>query len=178
MRSVFAERLREKQKQLNLTQVKMAELLNVAPGTLGSYLREEKVPTIEKALDIAKRLDVTVGWLCGEDAPEKGSNIKNYADLITMIEDMRKLPFFEGILSIAPSKVEIYTPNGVVLGDGISVEIADPILSKFYKDYEAIKGVVASEAFGTELLDAWLYKKALELAQISVADELPPDFGV
>ena len=67
MGGIFAKRLVERQKQLKITQAKMAEIINVSPGTMSSYLKQDKLPTLEKTMEIAKALDVSVGWLCGED---------------------------------------------------------------------------------------------------------------
>lgn len=177
MREIFANRLRERQKQLGITQAKMADMINVAPGTLSAYLKQDKVPTLEKAVEIAKALDVTVGWLCGEDAPRADSLQLNsqstYADLVQIIESMVSLPLVNEF-DVEPTQIKGYSPDGAVWLDGISIEIADPVLSNFYSDYAKIKSVLASEAFGKELLDAWLYKKMAELQKMPLALDLLP----
>ena len=52
--------------QKGLTQVELAKLANVSQNSISKWLNGESVPSIDKALSLAKALDLSVGELIGE----------------------------------------------------------------------------------------------------------------
>ena len=62
----FKKRLRLRMTQKGLTQVELAKLANVSQNSISKWLNGESVPSIDKALSLAKALDLSVGELIGE----------------------------------------------------------------------------------------------------------------
>lgn len=63
----FAERLRTIITTKGITQAELAEDLQIAPGTLSSYINDKKNPRINEVVKYARILGVPVWWLLGED---------------------------------------------------------------------------------------------------------------
>jgi transcriptional regulator with XRE-family HTH domain len=62
----FGKKLRECREAKNLSQKDLASILNTSYSVIGKYERDEMIPSIEVAKNIAKTLDTTVGYLLGE----------------------------------------------------------------------------------------------------------------
>ena len=164
MRKIFASRLKECQLRLNLTQAKFSELINVAPGTLSAYLKQDKVPTLEKAVEIATKLGVTVGWLCGEDEHSNKSFFNNgrvsYATVINAINELYDIPWV-GAFEVRSESVYSSFNNDNV--KGISIKMGDPIIGKFYEDHQKVRELYSSNTIDREMYDAWVEKRLKEL---------------
>jgi len=152
----------------------------LAPGTLSAYMKQDKVPTLEKATEIAKALDVSVGWLCGEDEPSadiKNIHLSTYADIAKAINMLVSCyPSANGGFKVAVTKIDEYDQDhsAVVIKDGISIETTDPILTSFYSRYEMFNSFLNEQGADTELIEGWLYKKMAELEKLPLKpDSLP-----
>ena len=64
--SQFKKRLHLKMKQKGLTQVELAKLANVSQNSISKWLNGESVPSIDKALSLAKALGISVSELIGD----------------------------------------------------------------------------------------------------------------
>lgn len=80
----FADRLRQIQKERDLTQVQLANILKITPSTLSSYINDRKNPQLDSVAKFAKELGVTVGWLCGDDVEAKRP--ETYVEVIKAID--------------------------------------------------------------------------------------------
>ncbi len=71
----FKENLKEAMYCKNLTTVQLAALTNINPGTISSYLKtKNSMPPADKALKLAKALDVSVDFLVnGFDSKSESS---------------------------------------------------------------------------------------------------------
>lgn len=117
---IFAERLRQIQKEKGMTQAGLAQLLGIKSGTLANYLNDRKNPQIDTVAEMAKKLGVTVGWLCGDEEafPQKWT----YAALSQMLDS---------VLSVSFDSVRIDANKVTGL---ISLEIMDDLLCEYYSN--------------------------------------------
>lgn len=60
------KKLRECREAKNLSQKELAAILNTSYSVIGKYERDEMIPSIEVAKNIARILNTTVGYLLGE----------------------------------------------------------------------------------------------------------------
>ena len=60
-----ATRIKAQREAKGWTQERLANAVEVAPGTISRWERGEVEPTLENARDLADALGVTVGWLVG-----------------------------------------------------------------------------------------------------------------
>ncbi len=116
----FSDRLRQVQRERNMTQAEFAEFLGIAPGTVSSYLNDKKNPQIDTVAEMAEKLGVTVGWLCGDEEafPQKWT----YAALSQMLDS---------VLSVSFDSVRIDANKVTGL---ISLEIMDDLLCEYYSN--------------------------------------------
>jgi transcriptional regulator with XRE-family HTH domain len=86
----FGKRMAALRKERKMTQQELAGLLNTSISVVGRYERDEMVPSIEVAKNIASYLDTTVGYLLGEsdssDLFKDPSMLKRLSDLQKMDE--------------------------------------------------------------------------------------------
>lgn len=62
----FGKRLRECREAKGLSQQELAKLLKTSHSVVGRYERDEMIPSIEVAANMAKLVDTTVAYLLGE----------------------------------------------------------------------------------------------------------------
>lgn len=161
---VFAERLRLYQKQKGLNQKQLAELAGVTQGTMSAYMRNANSPTIDMISEIAKRLDVSIGWLCGEDNCRK--EIHTFGEAMRCIVDLANaLP---------------YTDLSTVYFDGERVgriDFLSSVINDFIEDYGKIRKVSAEvKDLPSNVVQSWLdsaYRKWDD--SVIDADNIPID---
>ena len=160
----FSNRLRTVMRMRKLNQAAMAELIEVAPGTLSAYLKDgegKKVPTLDTLERIAKKLDVSVGWLCGEDPADK--DIRTYSDLlgalVKICEANTEFPC-EAFANIEP------------MGDShtnyAGITTSDPTIVNFMVGYKKVSDLLKDETIDREMYDAWVEKKLKEYENHSI----------
>lgn len=84
----FGKKLRECREAKNLSQKDLATLLNTSYSVIGKYERDEMIPSIEVAKNIAKILDTTVGYILGET---EQVNIFKDPTMLNRFNDIEKL---------------------------------------------------------------------------------------
>ena len=83
---VFADRLRELRKSLNLTQKEFAEKIGITAAALSSYENNQINPSISVIKRISQEFKTSTDWLLGlSDKKELGNVIETYGDAINAI---------------------------------------------------------------------------------------------
>ena len=62
----FKNRLRQRMTQKGLTQVELAKLANVSQNSISKWLNGESIPSIDKAVSLARALELSIGELLGD----------------------------------------------------------------------------------------------------------------
>lgn len=91
---MFDKRLKKLRQQNNITQWKLAEILNLSPSTITMYEHSRRLPDIGTIIKIANYFNVSVDYLIGN------SNILN----INIIAESELL---KSINNLSPKKLEI-----------------------------------------------------------------------
>ena len=138
---IFAERLRQIQKEKGMTQAGLAQLLGIKSGTLANYLNDRKNPQIDTVAEMANKLGVTVGWLCGDEEafPQKWT----YSALSQMLDS---------ILSISFDSVGI---NADKVSGCVTLEIMDDLLCEYYSNIGHFIKNSSDEKIAEELIKAY-----------------------
>ena len=63
----FGKKLRECREAKKFSQTQLAKEVGVHQSIIGRYEREEAKPTIDVVINIAKALNITIGYLLGEN---------------------------------------------------------------------------------------------------------------
>lgn len=177
----FAERLKRVQNQKGITQKELAQMLGISPGSLSSYMRDAKTPALDVACDIAKKLNVPIGWLCGE--PEETVKMVTYADLLrTLVKlvDSAHAGFIarndtaafdeHGFFSDPDPDMEsliqqTYVHECAVEGTDptkvcyASLETIDQQVLNFWYDWRKVRDLHIQETIDDEMYEAWLEKR-------------------
>ena len=82
----IGERIMQLRKQLNISQLELADMAEVSRTIIGNYERNTNTPSIEVLLKIAKVFNVSVDFLVGE-----GQLSTFDKDLLKRIEDIELL---------------------------------------------------------------------------------------
>ncbi len=87
----FAERLRQLREQRGLTQVRLAELLGMAPRSYNRWERGGNTPHLDMLIRIADILQVNLDELVGRADPQTQPLIHNH-DLHQLVRQLDELP--------------------------------------------------------------------------------------
>lgn len=85
----FGKKLRECREAKGLSQRDLAKLLNTSYSVIGKYERDEMMPSIKAAQNIAKLIDTTVGYLLGET---KETNVLKDPTMLKRLNEISTLP--------------------------------------------------------------------------------------
>jgi transcriptional regulator with XRE-family HTH domain len=87
--TTFGKRVRECREGKNLSQQELAKQMNTSYTVVGKYERDEMIPSIEVAKNLAFLLDTTVGYLLGEAA---NSDIFKDPAMLQRLNEISTLP--------------------------------------------------------------------------------------
>jgi transcriptional regulator with XRE-family HTH domain len=76
--SIFAERLRLLRQARNITQARLAELLDVSPRVFNRWEKGGNMPHFDTIVKIANILQVALDELAGRQEPSQDLKIRNY----------------------------------------------------------------------------------------------------
>lgn len=146
----FPKRLRSKRNELGLTQAQVAEKADINTSTYSAY-ESGKMPPLDIAYRIAKALDVSIGWLCGE---QYDIEIASYGDAI------RALTTIQGSfhINVVPRISQI--KGGEVAS--VSFRIDDETLYDFYNKDISLRRLFAESSTTDDLQEvyiAWFEKE-------------------
>lgn len=85
----FGKRLRECRDAKKLSQQALAKKMETSYTVIGKYERDEMVPSIQVAKNLARILDTTVGYLLGETDEV---NLLKDPDMLKRLNDIAALP--------------------------------------------------------------------------------------
>ncbi len=91
----IGQRIRELRKSKNLTQQKLADLVNVTKVSICCYEKGTRTPNLETFIDLVNVLDTTPDYLLGRDIKVVSEEDDNYIvtlpkDDINIINEIRK----------------------------------------------------------------------------------------
>ena len=89
--SIFSERLQLLRQARNITQARLAELLEVSPRVYNRWEKGGNVPHFDTIVKIADSLQVTLDALAGRQEPPEDLKIRNY-ELRQLCEQCDILP--------------------------------------------------------------------------------------
>lgn len=165
----FAERLKQIQKQKGITQKELALRLGLSQATMSAYIRDAKTPALDLACDIAKKLNVSIGWLCGE--PEASDALLTYADLLRVLvktADSTQVDFH--VINAADRDENPYakTCSGLITSDSV--------IRSFCGDWCRVRDLFERGTIDGEMYDAWIEKRIRDYENTALPDEIELPF--
>ena len=140
-KKLFAERLKAKRHEKQMSQTQLAKAIQVAPGAISNYERGTSLPEICIAEKMSRFLGVTIDWLIGASNAE-------------MVETDETAVFLKAFSVIVGSSYidESDTEIAVVISKGTPLAdfVADHVFVKSYKGAlsDVLKSYIQNNAIG------------------------------
>lgn len=149
--SILANRIKELRNKLNLTQKEFSKKVGCTAATLSAYENGSKSPSLEIIKGIAETCDVSIDWLCGLSNEENSKkSIKTYSDIIQILLELSNIDS----LGMKGGFCEKYNISILCFNDSV--------LTKFIKDWSAIKKIYDQKTINDELYLPWIKSKLEE----------------
>jgi len=151
----FAERLKELRLYYDLTQSEFAEKIGIVPNTIITYEKNQKKPSVDTLIIIAKTFNISLDWLCGFKDIMTRIYPMTYADIIkTFLEVVNDDLVFGEIDS------EYYDHDGLLCEFKIQAISFDcPEIQNFFKEYKKMYDLYKGETIDKDLFDMWIAKQ-------------------
>ena len=147
---LFSERIKQARLNKKLSQAELAAMVGVAPATISSYekISAPKIPTLDKAQEIAQALEVSLDWLSGSE-----TRIQNNTN------------YFECLFSVLVNSdffIRPYVFDNTVPDYTFEISGTNRIISGFLEEYVRILPIICDdnvpEYLRTGLIDTMLNK--------------------
>lgn len=150
----ISERIKELRTNMGLTQKEFAELINVSAVSVSSYETEAKNPSLDMMINIAKKCNVSLDWLCGL------SDIKSNLETITTYPDLFRL--FIKILETRYCEFDTVPIIDEIDADKSSVVLTlheDPNIQQFFTEWCRVFELHCNNTIDDELYHLWIEKE-------------------
>ncbi len=154
-KNIFAERMREARLKADLSQAELSRRTKIAAATLSTYESTDnpKNPPIDKAIAIARELNVSLDWLCG--LSDKGDNTSNE---ITLDDVMEAIMLLASLNQVSFSTIKRYVDD-FQYSEIPAIVMDSLILKNFIVEYQKISEFIETTGYDDYLKDG--LKKAI-----------------
>ncbi|MCT4687965.1 helix-turn-helix transcriptional regulator [Vallitalea sp.] len=155
---LFSIRLRELRKQKKMTQKKFAELVGTTSVTISAYENGTKKPSLDIALNIATKCNISLDWLCGlSEQKEFKLEVNTYGDIFSLLFKIE-----ETGLNVYPDcKTEFDLSNKCYTVPFISFS-CNKYIEKFFDDWKKLSELHKDESINNDLYNRWIESQIKE----------------
>ena len=157
MSNSLSMRIKELRTSKNLTQKEFAETLNISTVSVSSYETGVKTPSLDMIINISKRYNVSIDWLCGlSDKMTLDKQITTYKDL------------FQLLIAVLDTRYVNKKDSPVI--DEIDAEFSavrftfhdDVNIQNFFSKWRDMFALYSTGTIDEELYQMWLEKQLKE----------------
>ncbi len=175
MSSQFSEKIKFLRNKLNMNQFEFANYIGIKQPSLSTYERDLSSPTLDVAITIAQKCNVSLDWLCGI---ENSTTFYTGTDLITTFLKIRDLPGFNYDIEVKWENTDIGCQRYItaLTFSGASEGMLDPkeqfdvnSFSEFMQKYAELEKKLASlddTEIAKEYKKMWLEKELTKYSSI------------
>lgn len=150
---IFATRLKQLREDMGLTQKDFADKVGFTQATLSAYENNPKNPSLSILINIAKKCNVSLDWLCGlSDKKTNDDNIITYADAIRLL---LQLEVFE--LGINYEYIPCGEDDSGLIEVG-KLSIYDDAMCLFFSDWQKMHELHRQDSVDDEVYSLWIEK--------------------
>lgn len=140
---MLSQRLRALRSEMKMTQKEFAEKIGFTQATLSAYENNQKKPSLDIVMEIAKKCNVSIDWLCGlSDRTRNDNYAETYGDVIQILADAWDAVRFR-----------------IIGGNPYYIAPYDDVLEFFFKDWSKILDLYYEGTIDRKLYDLWLTDK-------------------
>lgn len=171
----FAKNLRRIREERKLTQSALAEMIGVTPQTISAYENgngeKGKNPTLDKAIDLAEKLGVSLDELCGHDCKPE-SKAKTLGDVARLLYDMR---FWDSV-DFSEQEITSYDGCNTCVEEVPTIVFKAGPIRKFLEDSGKLWRLLSEKTIDPQMFNDWVSMKINTLDDISVDSQYPLSF--
>lgn len=172
----FAKNLRRIREERKLTQSALAEMIGVTPQTISAYEKgngeKGKNPTLDKAIDLAEKLGVSLDELCGHDCKPK-SKAKTLGDVARLLYDMR---FWDSVDFSEQEETSYDDCHNTCIEELPTIVFKAGPLRKFLEGFGKLQRLLSEKTIDLQMFNDWVSMKINTLDDISVDSQYPISF--
>ncbi len=140
---ILSKRIKELRLSKKMTQTEFADAMGFTKTTLSAYENNSKKPSLDLLLEISKRCDVSLDWLCGLDVTNRNVfTTKDYSDVI------------KNLYYLLQNKIVNFDITDK--DEYVSITTNDEIISSFILKYKHMKKLLQSNLIDQNLFDLWI----------------------
>lgn len=156
-----------------MTQKEFAEYVGCATGTISAYEKGAISPSLEVAMQIAKKCNVSLDWLCGlSDSQECSIQLETYADWIKIINLLLECDFLKtdfGWIETTPNNmVEFYDSEF-----HIALTFDNKICERILKEWNQYRNVGDNPIMRENINKMWLQTILAKYKDWSIKTQIP-----
>lgn len=170
----FAENLKQIRKKRGFTQNELGKAIGVSAQTISAYEKgsgdKGKNPTLEKVIDIADTLGVSLDELCGRNL-NTGNRVKTLGDAARLLCEMKDW----NTVTFSKQKILRSTKNGMREYDDFPPAIAFDAgpLRDFLEAFEKLWQLYKEKTIDDKMFNDWISMKIESLDSVSATTQIP-----
>lgn len=174
--NILAQRLKTLRNEMNMTQVQFAKKMGFTQATLSAYENSQKKPSLDIIMDIAKKCEVSLDWLCGlKENKRETLEFTNYKDVALIILKLIEI----NVMELYEKPVTQFPIPSMMQNKMLCCELRTNIkeLNDFFQTYMDLFILECEGKIKQNVIDAWLLTSLEELATmpIEITDDEPPE---
>ncbi|MCI1930405.1 MAG: helix-turn-helix domain-containing protein [Clostridia bacterium] len=151
----FSKRLKELREELGMTQKAFSSSVQSTPATISAYENATKNPSLDIIMNISKKYNVSLDWLCGlSNEKNVSKKIVTYSDVVRiliLLESNPELEFYIGI-----QRYDEYSHDSFIDYSGITFQ--NQTMEKILKDWDKMNTSLKEEIIDSDIYDLWIEK--------------------
>lgn len=151
---ILSERLKEVRESMNMNQTDFAKLIGVTQQSLSSYEKCVSKPTLDMAIKISEKCDISLSWLCGlSDRVSNNKVFKTYTDIIDIFFDIMNVAHLN-VYSTKVNTKDCDMQDVTMWG----ISFTDKYLNEFIEDWQKMRTLYINQTIDEEVYSLWREK--------------------
>lgn len=153
--SILALRIKELRSSMKLTQKEFADALNVSTVSISSYETGAKTPSLDMVINIAKKYNISIDWLCGLSSEKQANRIyTTYYDILRVLVNLCSTEYED---KIEHKQMEYVEPVLHPSSDNIHFIIReDNLVNSFFKNWKKMYSLLQDNTINDDIYTQWL----------------------
>lgn len=169
--NILSLRIKELRSSAKLTQKEFADSLNISTVSISSYETGAKTPSLDMVINIAKKYNVSIDWLCGLSNEKQSNGVyTTYADILRVLVNLCSTKYED---KTTHEQLEYVEPTLHTCSDNIHFIIRDDnLVNSFFENWEKMYDLLKQNVINDDIYTQWL-EGQLETYKNHKIDKMP-----